>query len=254
MNLVQTCMETNETYGFLDPFELLGVSTSCTPHQVRKAYMSLSLVAHPDKGGSAAQMAVVHNAYKFVSEQIGISAERSGRTVEELSEEFRRYCEVHNDFREFASQYRSDATPEFTSRFNDMFDRMKGEGDARVMRACIDGGYGEFMVDDEVADVPALTRDVVPYVEPQPIVKCSPRDMTLSRSLDDYSTHRLCDYRSAYNATPETLPIASYVEADSRPLESLDDIQARRNTFLERLFASLPQPIRFTENVETQDE
>jgi len=50
----------------LDPYDLLGVSPYAPAGDVRRAYYQMALIAHPDKGGSAADMATVHAAYEYV--------------------------------------------------------------------------------------------------------------------------------------------------------------------------------------------
>jgi len=50
----------------LDPYDLLGVSPYAPAGEVRRAYYQMALLAHPDKGGSAADMATVHAAYDYV--------------------------------------------------------------------------------------------------------------------------------------------------------------------------------------------
>jgi hypothetical protein len=50
----------------LDPYDLLGVSPYAPAPDVRRAYYQLALLAHPDKGGSAADMATVRAAYNYV--------------------------------------------------------------------------------------------------------------------------------------------------------------------------------------------
>jgi hypothetical protein len=50
----------------LDPYDLLGVSPYAPAGEVRRAYYQMALLAHPDKGGSAADMATVRAAYDYV--------------------------------------------------------------------------------------------------------------------------------------------------------------------------------------------
>lgn len=50
----------------IDPFELLGVTPESSPKEVMRAYYDLSLIMHPDRGGTPHEMAVLHGAYKMV--------------------------------------------------------------------------------------------------------------------------------------------------------------------------------------------
>lgn len=45
-------------------YEVLGVSASATPDQIRTAYRTLAAARHPDRGGSHDQMAELNEAYR----------------------------------------------------------------------------------------------------------------------------------------------------------------------------------------------
>ena len=57
----------------INPFNLLGVTINSSHKEVRRAYYKLSLICHPDKGGSKDDMIMLHNAYNYVMEQIEFS-------------------------------------------------------------------------------------------------------------------------------------------------------------------------------------
>lgn len=55
----------------LNPYDLLGLDVkTCTPADARRAYYALAQLAHPDKGGSASDMTMVHAAYAHVASQL----------------------------------------------------------------------------------------------------------------------------------------------------------------------------------------
>lgn len=62
---MHTCFST-----FMDahisPYELFGLSHKATLADVRRAYYEMALMAHPDKGGSAADMHLVNAAYAWI--------------------------------------------------------------------------------------------------------------------------------------------------------------------------------------------
>ena len=53
--------------GVFDPFEILNVATNADTSEIKKAYRSLSLQHHPDKGGDAAVFNQISLAYKALS-------------------------------------------------------------------------------------------------------------------------------------------------------------------------------------------
>ena len=53
-----------------DPWKLLGVKTTSSIDEVRRAYYRLAMLVHPDKGGSAEDMRVLYEAYKWVYKQL----------------------------------------------------------------------------------------------------------------------------------------------------------------------------------------
>jgi len=63
-----------------DPFKDLGVDQSATLEQLRKAYLKRAASAHPDRGGSAEEMARVNAAYQEAKLRLGNVATRSSRS------------------------------------------------------------------------------------------------------------------------------------------------------------------------------
>jgi len=53
--------------GFVDYYEVLGVSTDTEPAQIRLAYLKLAKDHHPDAGGSTEQMQTINTAYKTLT-------------------------------------------------------------------------------------------------------------------------------------------------------------------------------------------
>lgn len=97
----------------LNPFDLLGVTIDSSPNDVKKAYYNLTLMMHPDKGGSAHDMVILSKAYKWVYEQI----QNVNRTIsiEDLKSQFQSFCKDQTD-----------AIPLFSDIFNDnVFDNAK---------------------------------------------------------------------------------------------------------------------------------
>lgn len=200
----------------LDPYALLGRTPDSSPAEVRRAYLDLARLVHPDKGGCARDMATLRSAYEFVRDEVVEAAGRSGRTVEQLEEEFAAFC--------------ADQLERPVPRYASLCAGCGGEGDSGREReaaawnaafeafggvrmpASAPGGYAQARSDDE--PLPPLRLAVVPYREPAPFWGLACPHATGIQDHDpdqdpdpDYS--RLpgaCDYRAAYNETPERVP------------------------------------------------
>jgi curved DNA-binding protein CbpA len=56
--------------GCINPYDFLGVTSKSTLEEVKKNYISLALLMHPDKGGSTTEMHILNMAYKWIREQL----------------------------------------------------------------------------------------------------------------------------------------------------------------------------------------
>ena len=54
----------------INPYQLLGVTINSSLKELKKAYYNMSLLCHPDKGGSNKDMIVVHTAYLYIKTQL----------------------------------------------------------------------------------------------------------------------------------------------------------------------------------------
>lgn len=151
----------------LDPFNLLGVTMHSTCQEVRKRYYGLACICHPDRGGTNEQMQMLHNAYRYVMDQVSLN-----RSVafEELEQEFKDFCDAQTS-----------APPEFRSiyadafnlpEFNDLFVASSSHVDS----AFCEGGYETVpsVVQPDAYDgtpdtdfVPPFETQVIEYQEPQ---------------------------------------------------------------------------------------
>lgn len=80
---------------YVNPYELLGVTETSTKDEVRRAYYKLAMIVHPDKGGYAADMNVLHAAYEWVINHIHVVTGREGghETYEEKEEAFQKFLD-----------------------------------------------------------------------------------------------------------------------------------------------------------------
>lgn len=136
------------TASFINPYELLGVTINSSQEELKRRYYELSLIMHPDKGGSAEDMCSLHAAYHFIKHEI--SQIKKDVTVEQLEKEFKDYCEAQEK-----------ATPKFGDIFAEAFDLPKfneyveatkqNYAEEEWMKASLDGGYGGVMEQSEFA-------------------------------------------------------------------------------------------------------
>ena len=73
----------------LDPYALLGVNLASSPADVRRAYYRLALLVHPDKGGSAEEMAIVRTAYAWICR--GLAAQQPTVALEPAAADFQAF-------------------------------------------------------------------------------------------------------------------------------------------------------------------
>jgi hypothetical protein len=219
----------------IDPYGLLGVTVDSAPADVRRAYYALSLLVHPDKGGLAADMATVHNAYRYVFAQVSTVADRGDATVDNLERDFAEFCRLQSEepprFRDIATE--EGEMDRFHRDFHDdggVFDGLQYDDAAAPSE-----GYGELMVASEYASnsadpvLPTYAPLVVP-VGPDAdgedgeaatpfVLSIAPYVAPVGLDAYSYADGAGTDYRMAHNTTPEKLP--DDLPAFTRTLEQL---------------------------------
>lgn len=127
----------------INPYCLLGATVNSTRAEVKQAYHALSLIVHPDKGGCASDMIVLHNAYKYVIAQL--SEVNHTVTVEELEGRFAEFC-----------LQQVNQPPSFTQinvdmrAFHETFEALpRGDADGHALCASMTSGYDSFMARSE---------------------------------------------------------------------------------------------------------
>lgn len=228
---------------FINPYELLGVTIDTNKDELKRRYYELSLIMHPDKGGSDEDMRSLHAAYKFVLNEIS-NIDRE-TTVEQLEKEFKEFCSAQEN-----------AIPKFQDIFADAFDLPKfneyfeatkqNYADESWMKASMDDGYGSMMERSEFArteedknivtnvtykdtETGTVTNDfqaVALYQNNISEQGCNANayDLTVgNKGLDNYSSAvgglEMGDYREAFTSVdPATFPNQ---EPKQRTLEDL---------------------------------
>jgi len=195
----------------INPFGLLGVTIHSSPQEARHAYYNLALLFHPDKGGNASDMRVLHRAYRDVVRQLeGVGQ----RTFEELEKEH-----------EFPSM---SEFPEERLK-QDMFSRLwEEQAPANIWTSSWSKGYGDEMVPSDrttveynsvETGVPAVqySTQIQLYTPPEPWTSLSLAPAPLEPS-DDMTSYQanvcMADYHDAFQPKQiETVvPTLSYEE------------------------------------------
>lgn len=128
----------------INPYQLLGLSSNSNLQDLRKSYYNLSLLCHPDKGGSNIEMNIVHNAYLYIKDQL----DNCNKYVsfESLEEGFELFCKDQKDQSpSFRDIY--DDCNDFIREFNKEFDRRNyiDETPENNLINPFDEGYGHLM-------------------------------------------------------------------------------------------------------------
>lgn len=222
----------------IDPFGLLGATVGSTQAEVKQAYFALALLMHPDKGGSAADMIVLHNAYKYVMEQLSFINQTV--TIKDLEEQFAAFCmQQENESPTFV-----DITVDMKA-FHHAFDQLPhGDTNGQMLGAALKSGYQASMEQSEYrcminqeGHMGVLTyspldkinmqlmqnedtsRMCVPfetqimhYIEPQTANTDSSiyfSEMAHTNGLEDYGTMCMTDYRAAFTTVQDVPPEVS---------------------------------------------
>jgi len=143
----------------INPYELLGVDCKSSRDDVRKSFKSLSLICHPDKGGDANEMKIIHNAYLYVIKQIEF--QEHGRTMEGEEEEFKKFLEKQQDGK--LPSFFEIMTDESNKKFNEMWDKNKNE----VFNMCYPSNYLEKMKNEPEK----FSTEIIEYKEPKTIAE-----------------------------------------------------------------------------------
>ena len=212
----------------VNPYELLGVTIDSTTREVRKAYYKLSLLCHPDKGGSGEDMTCLHTAYIYVMEQIGFSEGK--QKLEDIEKDFKEYFEKNKiEVPPFYEIWERSEEAEFLREFNKEFEQRQ-HVDLEERASTIFGtrtGYGKMMdkssIDrseysiDDIADCREqetifdsknkFTGEIVIYEEPTTLPNSYGEYERFDISeLDDYSQQTnglgMFDYKIAHTEFP----------------------------------------------------
>lgn len=221
----------------INPYDLLGVTIKTSKSELRSRYYELSLLVHPDKGGSSDDMIILHNAYKFVLKEI--ENINTSITIEKLESDFKIFCNVQEQqvplFRDiYAEAFDLEI---FNTKFKNAIDSEIYE----LFNSSLEGGYGDLMENSELIqqDNPIyqnLTNsNITNNFGAINVYSDHIKEQTYFNNVYDYKSKKIDNYSLAVNG----LSMCDYKEAyttiiydDSNVVttkeRTLDDIENER--------------------------
>ncbi len=225
----------------INPYELLGVTINNTKKEIKQRYYDLSLFMHPDKGGSKDDMIILHNAYKFIINEI--ENINTTVTVEQLESEFKNFCmDQEKQVPKFQEIY-ADAFN--LDLFNNKFNKAIHGIETELFKASLDGGYGELMDNSEINEMlsdlkykDVIQGDVTNNFGAISVYSDTIKEQTFFNNVHDYTIKKVDNYSMDMNG----LHMSDYKEAytpiiyDSNiKSRTLDDIEKERTDLDDKL-------------------
>ena len=168
----------------INPYSLLGVKTSSSISDLKKNYYQLSLLTHPDKGGSAEDFRTVHLAYSYIKEQLEGVKDVS---YEELEDEFQQFCKNQEEIPKPTFYEVNLEANDWLNQFNQKFEKSRDVEIEEVANP-FDDGYGtlmdpseisldglpldldpewEYPTEEELQDHKGFVGEIIPFEEPE---------------------------------------------------------------------------------------
>lgn len=148
-------MSNVESNKLINPYGLLGIKHNQTNiSELKKNYYNLSLITHPDKGGSKGDFEIVHLAYNYIKEQINNANEKE-TTYEKLEDEFEDFITKQEEIKPpcFYEVFKetNDWLNEFNKRFEEDSQEIKENTNGTINNP-FNIGYGELMDKSEISE------------------------------------------------------------------------------------------------------
>lgn len=239
-------------YELLDPYEVLEVRKNFTWDELKDAYKYTALLTHPDKeGGNAIVFNFVSECFKKLAYEY--KARQSDKTFIDLKRQVEEY---------YSNEDTTPKPPPIDENFHERFNRTFEM--CRVDNEEADFGYGDLMEKSSNKredfkqenlfksqkfnnenfnsifnkHVPAPSKEIIKYKEPEPMVLAKKMDYTEigGKRPDDYSSSiekegknslTYCDYKKAYT---NTRLINEEIIKKQKDFKSIEEFQSYRDT------------------------
>ena len=245
-------------YDLLDPYEVLEVRKNYTWEELKDAYKFTALITHPDKpGGNEIVFNFVTECFKKLAYEY--KARQSDKTFIDLKKQVEEYYSNEE-------QTKQPVAPIGKENFNEKFNRTFEM--CRLDNEEVDFGYGDLMEQSSNKredfsqenlfksqkfsnqsfnsifnkHVPAPTKEIVKYKEPEPMVLAKKMDYTeiggkrpddYSSSVEKQSKNSLVytDYKKAYS---NTRLVNEEALKKQKEFTTIDEYQAYRDTKMKK--------------------
>jgi DnaJ domain len=237
----------------IQPYELFGLTSAASMDEVRKAYYNMALFCHPDRGGSAEEMAVVTAAYKWIIQGLrevkpvpDIAIEYDQLLAEYKPEHIPTFLELQGEnfglsrsafpdiddfmYRMILLKWQNEKPEIWTQTTIDAYARryiaeFTQQKDTTTYPASIPHGYKSIMTTQEEEPLHEYTKAsaMTVYVEPGGNrAQAQPADIIPVDKMDDYSTRTCSDYERAFSKQDPPISVGK------RPYTTVEELCALR--------------------------
>jgi curved DNA-binding protein CbpA len=261
----------------INPYDLLGFDSknpNIEMKELKSQYFTLSLICHPDKGGSVEDMIILKNAYQYIKEQIE-GKDAKSKDVKEVEEEFKNFMKNQSNIPPPFSQVYEEAhlwLQDFNQKFvesktnknlkNNDENPVKDDADedgieyADMSYNILEDGYGEMMDVNiyyendleklkeqrniEIVDkiVPKFKEEIVVYTEPVSFNYSSASVFNINKTkVDDFSIGEISDYKKAFTSAKfDKIDSEKVGDNNTDVLNNFEKLMADRNMLDSNLF------------------
>lgn len=242
----------------INPYDLLGFDSknpNIEMKELKSQYYTLSLICHPDKGGSVEDMIILKNAYQYIKEQIE-GKDAKSKDVKEVEEEFKNFMKEQENTPPPFSQIYEEAHL-WLQDFNNKFKQSKNED--KSFEISLTEGYGDMMdttyhhidtnldqikekrdleIDQKQKPLVEFKQEIVTYTDPLSFNFNSSFGCNINQEkVSDFSINTMSDYKKAFTSADfETLKIDSDGDNNTDVLSNFDKLMAERAMLDDNLF------------------
>ena len=200
----------------INPYNLLGINSNSSISELKKNYYNLSLLTHPDKGGSNDDFQIVHLAYNYIKEQL-INRNEKETTYEELEEEFGDFIKKQEETKPSCFYDIFKETNDWLNEFNKKFEEqcyLNSEENINIdNNNPFNKGYGSLMdesnISEDYSEIEELKPNnifetqIIEYQEPEYLPNTIINFPLDKKEINDFTelsgAIKMSDYKKSYD-------------------------------------------------------